>query len=234
MDFFRFPHTPHLAWLGQGMPRDDKVLPPDEVKEILEHDVVVEEKVDGANVGFSVDEDGDLQIQNRGSLLSRDRCHPQFAPLWRWLQPKQDSLAEALFPDLMLFGEWCYAVHSIRYTKLPDWFLAFDVFDRSSGAFWSAARRDELVQRLGLALVPRIGAGRFDIRSLQALLATSQLTEGPAVGLYVRRDEGGQLVARAKLVNPEFTQAIDEHWSRRGLVANQLSGQTAPIGASRP
>ncbi len=234
MTFYRFPHTPHLSWLGQGQPRDDKVLPPGEVREILEHDVVVEEKVDGANVGFSVNENGDLQVQNRGSFLTRERSHPQFAPLWRWLQSKQDSLAEALFPDLILFGEWCYAVHSIRYTKLPDWFLAFDVFDRCSGTFWSVPRRDELVWRLGLALVPRIGAGRFDLRGLQALLATSQLTDGPAEGLYVRRDDGGQLVARAKLVNRGFTQAIDEHWSRRSLVANLLSGQRESIGAGRP
>lgn len=233
MTFYRFPHTPHLSWLGQGQPRDDKVLPPGEVREILEHDVVVEEKVDGANVGFSVNENGDLQVQNRGSFLTRERSHPQFAPLWRWLQSKQDSLAEALFPDLILFGEWCYAVHSIRYTKLPDWFLAFDVFDRCSGTFWSVPRRDDLVRRLGLALVPRIGARRFDVRSLQALLATSQLTDGPAEGLYVRRDEGDQLVARAKLVNRGFTQAIDEHWSRRSLVANLLAGQRDPIGVGR-
>ena len=25
-DFFRFPHTPHIAWLGKDSPRDDKVL----------------------------------------------------------------------------------------------------------------------------------------------------------------------------------------------------------------
>jgi hypothetical protein len=24
--FFKFPHTPHLLWLGPGTPRDDKVL----------------------------------------------------------------------------------------------------------------------------------------------------------------------------------------------------------------
>ena len=34
-DFFRFPHTPHIAWLGQGTPRDDKVLSPDEVVLLL-------------------------------------------------------------------------------------------------------------------------------------------------------------------------------------------------------
>jgi hypothetical protein len=34
-DFFRFPHTPHLAWLGNGSPRDDKVLSPHEVTALL-------------------------------------------------------------------------------------------------------------------------------------------------------------------------------------------------------
>ena len=34
-DFFRFPHTPHLAWLGEGSPRDDKVLSPNEVTGLL-------------------------------------------------------------------------------------------------------------------------------------------------------------------------------------------------------
>jgi hypothetical protein len=42
-DFFRFPHTPHLAWLGPGVPRDDKVLAPAEAQALLAGEVVVEE-----------------------------------------------------------------------------------------------------------------------------------------------------------------------------------------------
>ncbi|MBZ5708110.1 RNA ligase family protein [Nannocystis pusilla] len=222
-DFFRFPHTPHLAWLGAGQPRDDKVLSPEEARELLSGDVLVEEKVDGANLGLSVDEDGELRAQNRGTYIDLDAPHGQFKPLRRWLDPRRDPLADALFPDLMLFGEWCYAVHSVQYTRLPDWFLAFDVYDRGAGEFWSAARRDELVHSLGLALVPRLGAGRFDERGLTALLGHSQLCDGPAEGLYLRRDDGNRLVARAKLVRREFTQAIDEHWSRRALRTNTLA-----------
>lgn len=220
--FFRFPHTPHLAWLGTGQPRDDKVLAPEEVRDFLAHDLVVEEKVDGANVGFSVDAHGELQAQNRGSYLTPDACHPQFKPLFRWLAPRRDTVLEALFPDLMLFGEWCYAVHSVRYTQLVDWFLAFDVYDRSRGEFWSAVRRDELVRRLGLELVPRLGEGRFDLAGLRALLGKSKLSDAPAEGVYVRRDQGERLVARAKLVRTEFTQAIGEHWSRRALEVQPL------------
>ena len=41
--FFRFPTTPHLAWLAKnGMPRDDKVLSPVEAQALLsgnEHEV---------------------------------------------------------------------------------------------------------------------------------------------------------------------------------------------------
>jgi len=70
--FFRFPHTPHIAWLGDAQLRDDKVFAPNEVRELLSHDVLVEEKVDGANLGFSVDEHGTLRAQNRGTYLSLD------------------------------------------------------------------------------------------------------------------------------------------------------------------
>ena len=58
--FFRFPHTPHLAWLGDGEPRDDKVLSTAEAKALLASDVVVEEKLDGANLGFTLSAEGDL------------------------------------------------------------------------------------------------------------------------------------------------------------------------------
>ena len=220
--FFRFPHTPHIAWLSAAKPRHDKVLAPDEVRELLSGDVVVEEKVDGANLGFSTDEHGELLAQNRGTYLDLDALQGQWKPLKRWLSTRRHALADAVGPNLMLFGEWCYAVHSVPYTRLPDWFLAFDVFDRATGEFWSVERRNDLAERIGAALVPELGRGRFDVPALQRLLGRSHLTEGPAEGLYVRCEREGRLAARAKLVRAEFVQAIDEHWSKRRLVANQL------------
>ena len=68
-DFFRFPHTPHLAWLGPDTPRDDKVLAPAEAQALLADEVVVEEKLDGANLGLSLAPDGGLCAQNRGQYL---------------------------------------------------------------------------------------------------------------------------------------------------------------------
>lgn len=223
MEFFRFPRTPHLAWLGEGEPRGDKLLTPAEATELLRHRVVVEEKVDGANVGISVDQRGDLRAQNRGSYIEPSERHPQFALLFTWLGTHHATLAAALARDLILFGEWCYALHTARHTRLPDWFLVFDVYDRSRKHFWSTRRRDGLVRRLGLELVPRIAAGRFDLSGLRDLLGPSRIGEGAAEGIYLRVDEGDQLLARAKLVRPEFLQSIDEHWSGRPIVANVLA-----------
>lgn len=224
--FFRFPHTPHVAWLGQGRPRDDKVLAPDEVSRLLDGEVVVEEKVDGANLGFSVDASGTLRGQNRGSFLELESPQGQWKPLRRWLATRRHALVDALGANLMLFGEWCYAVHSVRYTRLPDWFLAFDVYDRDQGAFWSVDRRNELARRLDIATVPELGRGRQTVASLEVLLGRSRLTDAPAEGLYLRREANGFLSARAKLTRAEFVQAIDEHWSKRRLRVNRLASDT--------
>lgn len=227
--FFRFPHTPHLAWLGEGQPRDDKLLSPDEAEALLSGEVAVEEKVDGANIGFSTGEDGSLRVQNRGSYLDADHSHPQFRPLWGWLGARESALVEALGPDRMLFGEWCYAVHSVVYERLPDWFLGFDVYDRSVRKFWDSARRDALLTSLRLHPVPRIARGHFTIEGIEQLLSSASQVGGSTIeGVVVRRESGGFTTARAKLVRAEFTQAIDEHWSRGPLRRNALAEGATP------
>ncbi len=222
--FFRFPHTPHLVWLGEVPPRADKVLSTQEAEALLAHDVTVEEKVDGANVGLSIGEDGDLRAQNRGAYVTRDGCHPQFRPLFRWMHERRYALLDALPPHVIVFGEWCYAVHSVRYTRLPDWFLAFDVFDRHTGSFWDMPRRDALCDALGLVRVPLIASGRIALDDVPALLGPSRLADGPAEGAYLKWSAGGNAGSRAKVVRPTFVQGIDTHWSGRTMQVNALAG----------
>ena len=152
--FFRFPHTPHLAWLGDGEPRDDKVLSLDEMRKILMGEVVVEEKLDGANLGFSVSADGRIQAQNRSHYIVPPYAG-QFGRLRSWVPAHGEPLIEALGSNLIAFGEWCAARHSLTYQQLPDWWLLFDIYDRSEQRFWSTARRDIWASSLGVATVPR-------------------------------------------------------------------------------
>jgi len=224
-EFFRFPSTPHLAWLAdKGMPRDDKVLSPREVDELLAGEVVVEEKLDGANLGISLDPHGELRAQNRGQYLSHPHAG-QFSRLPAWMAQHADSLHLALTPERILFGEWCAARHSLDYTALPDWFLLFDVYDRSAGRFWSTGRRNELAQEAGLVAVPRLSQGRVTLDGLCELLrkTPSRYRQGePMEGVVVRRESAQWCEARAKLVREDFTQAIDDHWRKRAIEWNRV------------
>lgn len=222
-DFFRFPRTPHLAWLSSGEPRDDKLLSPEEVDELLSGEVVVEEKLDGANLGISVGVDGKLRAQNRGQYLHQPHSG-QFARLTDWMAAHEADLRDALRPDLIAFGEWCAAVHSLDYSALPGWWVLFDVYDRNAARFWSTARRNQLANELGLPTVPILFRGLANLAALKALLSQekSRYRAGSMEGLIVRLERGAWLQARAKLVCPEFTQTIDAHWSQRSLQWNRL------------
>jgi len=235
-DFFRFPHTPHLAWLGGGEPREDKVLSEQERAALLDAEVVLEEKVDGANLGLSISLEGSLQIQNRGQYLHEPHGG-QFAKLPAWLAAHGASIADALLDHaserLLLFGEWCAARHSLDYTRLPDWFLLFDVYQADAGSgpgrFWSASRRNALAARLGLAVTPELARGRFGMADLTRRIVAwpSRFRDGPLEGIVVRRDSLQWCEQRAKLVRADFTQAIGEHWRNRRLEWNRLGMATA-------
>lgn len=221
-DFFRFPHTPHLAWLGEGSPRDDKVLSSSEVTALLASDVMVEEKLDGANVGLSLAPDGSLRAQNRGQYLAEPHVG-QFARLPAWLAQHGEGLLAVLKPNLILFGEWCAARHSLDYAALPDWLLLFDVYDRSTGRFWSSARRNALASCVGLAVVRQVLQGKTTLTALKQLVTArpSHYRQGPMEGVVIRRESSEWCEARAKLVRPDFTQAIDTHWRKRALEWNR-------------
>lgn len=220
-DFFKFPSTPHLI-IPQGVDvRGDKVLGSSEQEAFLQHEVIVEEKVDGANLGISFTDQGNLQLQNRGSYLYLPGLG-QWKKLGEWLAPRTDILFAHLSHRHMLFGEWCYAQHAILYTHLPDWFLAFDIFDREEQRFFSSAKRDKLLKKMGLHRVPHLGRGRFSVTQLNKFLAQSKLTDQPAEGLYLRVDQDDWLKQRAKLVRPSFVQSVAQHWSRSTIRPNCL------------
>lgn len=225
-EFFRFPHTPHVAWLGEGSPRDDKVLSPTEASSLLAGEVRVEEKVDGANLGISLGIDGTWRAQNRGQYLL-EPYSGQFSRLTSWLGKHAWQWREKVDSNLILFGEWCAARHSLDYDSLPDWFLMFDVYDRKQQKFWSVKRRDALAETLKLATVPTVFQGKTDLKRLKKLLneSRSRYRQGPLEGVIVRRDSEDWCEERAKLVRPEFTQVITEHWRSRSIEWNRVKSE---------
>jgi hypothetical protein len=163
----------------------------------------------------------------------------QFGKLDVWVQTHATELHQILTPGRhVLYGEWLAAKHSIRYTKLPDLFLAFDIFDKgpgegeeckqggqTAGRFLSVAELAAKLEKTTIHMVPTLAEQVFESKEeLLALLETpSAFCSGAFVeGVYLRMEdeEGGGLFSRAKLVRPDFVQNIDTHWSKLQLVKN--------------
>lgn len=221
-EFYKYPSTPHLALLPGVAVRSDKLMTEEERDEFLKNTILIEEKVDGANLGLSFNERGDLFAQARGKYLDLPGSG-QWKKLSDWVKPRIASLYENLSDRYILFGEWCYAKHTIFYDSLPDWFLAFDVYDREAGCFLSTSRREHLFATMLLEAVPILGRGRFSFAELEDMISRSKLANNqPAEGVYLRFDRGESLGGRAKLVRRTFIQEIEKHWSKRKLMPNKL------------
>lgn len=201
-----YPRTPHL-WPDDAHPRR-LVVPADEVAGWLRSPVVVEEKVDGANVGLWW-ADGVVAVASRGGAGAVDRAG-QLGRLRAWTVERLPALETLLAGGWVLYGEWLWLRHTVAYDALPDWLVALDLWHADHG-FASLDGRDERCAAAGLTLPPRLSIGELgDHRMLERLVGRSRLAvDAAAEGAVLRRADG----RRCKVVRPGFIRRDDAAWS---------------------
>lgn len=173
----------------------------------------------GANLGISITEDYKIIYQNRSHYVTADE-ESQWKGLDKWREAHR-SIWNVLTAETILFGEWVAYKHSIHYTKLPGYFIAFDIYDKKKGKFLSRGERDKVLEGSEIPVVKLIGEGVFSKEQYLNFLETdSAYTEGKVEGVYARMDNGDHLEKRGKVVRPDFIQNIDVHWSKMTPVKN--------------
>lgn len=215
----KFPRTRHLANLG-SMSRDDLIYTAKELADFLSLDLVVEEKVDGANLGIFYDHDTKkIKAQNRSHFVDSS-YHSQFKLLDKWISSHTTELMEIFDKgSYIIFGEWVYLKHSINYTKLPDYFIAYDIYDRSNDVFLSRPECENMLKHTTLHMTPIIYSGKANIDKLKGLVnSESSYYDGPVEGVYVRAFENDIVKYRGKIVRSNFICGdVDgnvNHWTK--------------------
>jgi atypical dual specificity phosphatase len=220
----KFPRTKHLANLG-AMARDDLQMEKTDIETMLKSELTVEEKVDGANLGFRLDSDGKILVQNRSHYVTSS-YHPQFKKLDQWVESKRSDLMGILSRgNYIIYGEWLYSKHSINYTKLPDYFIMFDLYDIDSGSFFSRDYVEKLLSNTSITLVPLIYRGKATLDKLKSLVQTeSKFYPGVVEGVYIRCFEPNtnKLKLRGKIVRSDFICG-DEHWTKGKITLNTIA-----------
>lgn len=240
----KFPSTGHIKNLGAAT-KDDKILGQDRARQFCGsgRPIYIEEKIDGANLGISLSSNYTWRMQARGKWANWN-TDPQFAGLEEFLETHRQTLTELLERNNdILFGEWCFARHTVKYKRLPAYFLAFDIFDWRAGKFLS---REAFHRRLSactrgprIMAVPML-ANRQVFRSIEDVMellhGQSAFADDVLEGVYLRLDdepgsrgsgEDTYLVDRCKLVNAAFKAAIEDGGSWRGSGRNGLDVEGA-------
>jgi hypothetical protein len=232
-EFVKYPRTPHL--FGSRGTDDDKHMGESEsLRFVADGSLIVEEKIDGTNVGIHFTLDGKMALQCRGHLIA-EGMHPQYDLFKQWAVVKRPVLEDLLGDRHILFGEWAYARHSVLYRRLPHYFFEFDVYDKESRAFLDLDRRMALIEGSGIRTVPVLHRGAIDRERLLSLIGPSRFdsqfenpltnrTDDLMEGLYLRTEAGGIVTGRAKVVRPEFVEKVKRsaHWQYRAMTPNQL------------
>jgi len=215
---------------------DDTHLSAQQSAEFLADDsLIIEEKMDGTNVGIHFSDEGKLVLQGRGQLIT-EGMHPQYDLFKQWAAAKQHVFAERLQSRFIMFGEWLYARHTIHYQRLPHYFLEFDIYDKHEQVFLSHERRADILRDTAIHTVPMLQTGRATRAQLEKLIVSSMFSgqfENPFTrhtdqlmeGLYLRIEAGGVVAGRAKFVRREFVEKVKQNarWRHQAMVPNLLA-----------
>lgn len=251
MKILKYPRTRHIegSRLQTGDLGDD--MPWSELSGVP---LIVEEKLDGANCAISFDTTGQIHLQSRGHFLTGGGRERHFALLKTWASCHAPRFHKVLSDRFIMYGEWLYAKHTVFYDALPHYFMEFDVWDRQKELFLSTKARRDLLLGLPIMPVPVLCETAFssheallkhvqpslyktpnwEIRLMEAARSSGsrqdfveKQTEKSdlAEGLYIKREQDGQVTERFKHVRADFHQAImasNGHWLDRPILPNGL------------
>ena len=81
-----------------------------------------------------------------------------------------------------------YAKHSIPYDSLPNYFIAFDIYDKTEKRFYSRNRLERVLYGTNIKLVPLIKYGEVkDVKELIKMVSDkSKFYDGKVEGIYAR------------------------------------------------
>lgn len=204
----KYPSTPYWLW-SPAIGREDDIHP--DPARFVGESVVVTEKLDGSGT-----------LLHAGKVYARSVAAPSDA---KWMaMVKKHHAWKVNEPDVYLYGEDIYGVHSIAYDPVEEHetFYAFGL-RRGKDRFAAFAEVEEYAKLRGIPVVPVLFKGRF--RSVAEVRRFVAQAHGEPSALGGER-EGVVLRLQRGFPAADFQNNVcksvrlghvqtDEHWTRR-------------------
>ncbi len=207
----KYPRTYHLSFSPE-VHSDDKVISGVYQRDIFCSSFVITVKLDGGN----------CCIKPLDGVFARTHTQPTNRQSFNYIKNRHYySKLDILNPNYHYFGENMYAIHSIEYKKLKDYFYIFNIFDTKNSEWLSWDEVVEEALRCDFLVVPVLlieeNISEKEIKKLMINSLSNSYLGGEAEGFVIR--EAKRITKEsfsssiAKFVRENHVQT-DEHWSR--------------------
>lgn len=225
---YRYPEykrTPHLDSKISNMTHDD-ILYEGSIKFPLE--CYVQEKLDGANMRVSWSNGPVVgnrkHILKKGFLKTKTPAKRQFTYSWNWIHSHEKDILKAFDVwggELTIYGEWCYYTHSISYNKLPDFFIAYDIYSHDDQKYLSPDIVENILSQTNIKYIAPI---RKTFKSINEIVELSEQTskyrDGHCEGIVIKIPDGNFYSESFKIVNKYFERK--NNFNESCIVKNKL------------
>lgn len=215
---YHFPFSP-------GAQNDDKIS--FTFDKLISQPIIITEKMDGSNTSLEAD-----------GCFARTHSGPPTHASFDGLKALHGQVKYKIPQDVQLFGEWCFAKHSIEYSELPGYFMLFNVREFIGGqAFWMSWGEVKLwAEEIGVPTVPVLFEGQVNYEyQLRELIETFMnqpsvcggIREGVVVRIAQEFSDNNFSESVMKCVRANHIQTT-EHWKNQEIIRNKLKALDSP------
>ena len=214
----KYPRTFHLPF-SKGATNDDKISK--DISRLLSVPIVASEKFDGGN----------CSLESSG-VFARTHAKIPTHPSFDWIKAHHSTIKHKIPNGLQLMGENLFALHSIKYTELPSYFLMFNVRDLTKNTpIWLSWEEVEMwAEEINVPTVPVLFRGivqsELELRELvEALMKEPSKCGGEREGVVVRVQDSFLdsefYLCCQKAVRKNHVKSED-HWMHQEMIKNEL------------
>lgn len=164
--------------------------------------IEIEEKVDGGNGAFWIDDENNLHLASRNFEIGE--THDYFKEQIKWLM--ENLHIDNIEKEYVYYVEWM-AKHTIKYTDAPP-VIGLDIMEKETHRFFDRNMKQDIFKILGIPIVNLIWAGKLktiSTENINKFIGHSDYYDGIMEGIVIK-NYCGEKQYRAKIVTQQFKE----------------------------
>lgn len=217
----KYPRTPHLPG-SPGCTKDDRKLT--SCVCLLNTDVVILEKLDGSNLSMT-----------STKVFARSHIGEPTHKSFDMAKQLHREIMQEIPDNVSVFGEWCYAVHSIEYNALPGYFMVFGIRNENNQMWLNWKETVKLAETLKLPMVPVVydtsltGCPKFETEKQLLAQIKLEMAVNPAGACEAAPEKEGLVIRNQGAFSAAYFGSNIAKWVRKDFIAGNLRWDEKPL-----